>query len=166
MKYLILLSISLLPQLANAQDAAAAEGPGISSLVIQLLIIFAIFYFLIIRPQQKKLKNHQIMTSELGRGDKVITQGGVGAVVTSAKEGERFIEVEIATGVKVNVLRSSVSDRLTGDAGFKLSSASIDVPSTPKISKPIKSNKSTKADKVTKTKKITKKSASKSKTAK
>jgi preprotein translocase subunit YajC len=171
MKYLILFSISLLPQFAHAQDVAA-EGPGISSLVIQLLIIFAIFYFLIIRPQQKKLKDHQKMTSELSKGDKVITQGGVGAVVTSAKEGEKFIEVEIATGVKVNVLRSSVSDKLIGDAGFKLTSSDAVGYSNVKSSK--KSNNEAKQvskleskqdakqeAKVIKTKKITKKSAKK-----
>lgn len=117
------LTIVLLPKLAFAQEAAA-EGPGVSSLIIQLLIIFAIFYFLIIRPQQKKLKNHQSMTAALGKGDKVITQGGIGGVVTEAKEGENFIEVEIASGVKVNVLRSTVSEKLGSDVKFKISGSS------------------------------------------
>jgi preprotein translocase subunit YajC len=80
---------------------------GIESL-IPLILIFAIMYFLLIRPQQKKLKEHQAMVAALRRGDQVITQGGVIGKVTKVKdEGE--VEVEIASGVSVRVVRSSIA---------------------------------------------------------
>jgi len=80
---------------------------GIESL-IPLILIFAIMYFLLIRPQQKKLKEHQAMVEALRRGDQVITQGGIVGKVTKVKdEGE--VEVEIASGVSVRVVRSSIA---------------------------------------------------------
>ena len=80
---------------------------GIGSLV-PLILIFAIMYFLLIRPQQKKLKEHQAMVAALRRGDQVVTQGGVIGKVTKVKdEGE--IEVEIASGVTVRVVRHTIT---------------------------------------------------------
>ena len=66
---------------------------------IPLILIFAIMYFLLIRPQQKKVKEHQNMVAALRRGDQVVTQGGLIGKVTKVKE-ENEIEVEVATGVK------------------------------------------------------------------
>ncbi|MBM1222381.1 preprotein translocase subunit YajC [Ponticoccus sp. SC2-23] len=84
---------------------------GIASLV-PLILIFAIMYFLLIRPQQKKLKEHQEMVKALRRGDQVVTQGGVIGKVTKVKdEGE--IEVEIASGVIVRVVRSTITQVLS-----------------------------------------------------
>ena len=75
---------------------------------IPLILIFAIMYFLLIRPQQKKAKEHANMVSNLRRGDNIITQGGVVGKVAKVKEdGE--IEVEIADGVKVRVIKSTVA---------------------------------------------------------
>ena len=75
---------------------------------IPLILIFGIMYFLLIRPQQKKLKDHQAMVSALRRGDQVITQGGiVGKVVKVKDDGE--LEVEIADGVKVRVIQSTIA---------------------------------------------------------
>jgi len=75
---------------------------------IPLLLIFGIMYFLLIRPQQKKMKEHQAMVNGLRRGDKVVTAGGVfGKVVKVMDEGE--VEVEIADGVKVRVVQSTIS---------------------------------------------------------
>ena len=75
---------------------------------IPLILIFAIMYFLLIRPQQKKAKEHTNMVSNLRRGDNIITQGGVVGKVAKVKEdGE--IEVEIADGVKVRVIKSTVA---------------------------------------------------------
>lgn len=75
---------------------------------IPLILIFAIMYFLLIRPQQKKAKEHASMVSNLRRGDNIITQGGVVGKVAKVKEdGE--IEVEIADGVKVRVIKSTVA---------------------------------------------------------
>mgnify|MGYP006081194973 CR=1 FL=1 len=81
---------------------------GIESLV-PLLLIFGIMYFLLIRPQQKKLKEHQAMVQALRRGDQVITQGGVVGKVTKVKEDSQEVEVEIAAGVTVRVIRSTIT---------------------------------------------------------
>ena len=75
---------------------------------IPLILIFAIMYFLLIRPQQKKAKEHANMVSNLRRGDNIITQGGIVGKVAKVKEdGE--IEVEIADGIKVRVIKSTVA---------------------------------------------------------
>ncbi|PYE85449.1 preprotein translocase subunit YajC [Pseudoroseicyclus aestuarii] len=75
---------------------------------IPLILIFAIMWFFLIRPQQKKLKDHQKMVEALRRGDQVVTQGGLIGKVTKVKDdGE--IEVEIATGVTVRVIRSTIA---------------------------------------------------------
>lgn len=80
---------------------------GLSSL-IPLLLIFGIMYFLMIRPQQKKMQEHQAMVAALRRGDQVVTQGGiVGKVVRVRDDGE--LEVEIADGVKVRVIQSTIA---------------------------------------------------------
>lgn len=76
---------------------------------IPLILIFGIMYFLLIRPQQKKLKNHQAMVAALRRGDQVITQGGIMGKVTKVKEDDSELEVEIAEGVKVRVIRSTIA---------------------------------------------------------
>ena len=79
---------------------------------IPLILIFAIMYFLLIRPQQKKLKEHQAMVAALRRGDQVVTQGGmVGKVVKVRDDGE--LEVEIADGVKVRVIQSTIATVLS-----------------------------------------------------
>lgn len=94
---------------AYAQDAGAAGGL-IS--IIPFILIFVIMYFLLIRPQQKKMKEHQAMVAALRRGDQVVTQGGIiGKVVKVKEDGE--IEVEIAEGVKVRVVKSTVATVLS-----------------------------------------------------
>ncbi|MBY5988355.1 preprotein translocase subunit YajC [Roseovarius sp. THAF27] len=79
---------------------------------IPLILIFAIMWFLLIRPQQKKLKEHQAMVAALRKGDQIVTQGGMIGKVTRVKEGEE-IEVEIAEGVKVRVVRNTVAQVLS-----------------------------------------------------
>ncbi len=81
---------------------------GFESLV-PLILIFGIMYFLLIRPQQKKLKEHQAMVAALRRGDQVITQGGLLGKVTKVKDDAGEIEVEIASGVNVKVVRSTIA---------------------------------------------------------
>ncbi len=76
---------------------------------IPLILIFAIMYFLLIRPQQKKLKQHQQMVAALRRGDQVITQGGLIGKVTKVKD-DNEIEVELAENVRVRVIRSTISN--------------------------------------------------------
>lgn len=79
---------------------------------IPLILIFAIMWFLLIRPQQKKLKEHQAMVAALRKGDQVVTQGGMIGKVTRVKEGEE-IEVEIAEGVRVRVVRNTIAQVLS-----------------------------------------------------
>ena len=97
---------------AYAQAAGGDLMSSISSFV-PIILIFAIMYFLLIRPQQKKVKQHQKMVSALRRGDQVVTQGGlIGKVTRVVKEGEE-IEVEIAEGVKVRVVQATVAQVLS-----------------------------------------------------
>lgn len=77
-----------------------------------LIAIFAIMYFLLIRPQQKKQREHQAMLGALRRGDQVVTGGGVIGKVTKVKEGESEVEVEIAQGVTVRVVRGTITNVL------------------------------------------------------
>ncbi|WP_373352672.1 preprotein translocase subunit YajC [Pseudoroseicyclus sp. CXY001] len=80
---------------------------GAASL-LPLIAIFAIMYFFLIRPQQKKVKEHQAMVSALRRGDQVVTQGGIVGKVARVKEGDE-IEVEIAAGVTVRVVKATIA---------------------------------------------------------
>ena len=75
---------------------------------VPLILIFVIMYFLLIRPQQKKAKEHARMVQELRRGDQVITAGGLIGKVSKVKE-DNEIEVELATGVKVRVVKTTIA---------------------------------------------------------
>ena len=79
---------------------------------IPLILIFAIMYFLLIRPQQRKLKDHKKMVESLRRGDMSVTQGGLIGKVTKVKE-DNEIEVELSEGVKVRVVQSTVAQVLS-----------------------------------------------------
>jgi preprotein translocase subunit YajC len=79
---------------------------------VPLILIFVIMYFLLIRPQQKKLKEHKAMVDALRRGDQVVTQGGLIGKVAKVKD-ESEIEVELAEGVKVRVVRSTIAQVLS-----------------------------------------------------
>ena len=87
------------------------EGNAIAQF-IPLILIFAIMYFLLIRPQQKKLKEHQKMVSALRRGDVVVTQGGLIGKVAKVKENNE-LEVELAEGVKVRVVQNTIAQVLS-----------------------------------------------------
>ena len=76
--------------------------------LILLLIIFGIMYFFLIRPQQKKLKEHATMLEALRRGDQIVTQGGVLGKVVKVKD-DNEVEVEIAQGVHVRVLKATIA---------------------------------------------------------
>lgn len=92
---------------AFAQAAGAGATSAITSFV-PLILIFGIMYFLLIRPQQKKLKDHKTMVGALRRGDQVLTQGGIlGKVLKVNDDG--ILEVEIAEGVKVKMPRSAIT---------------------------------------------------------
>ena len=88
-------------------QAAGAAGPSLIAQLPFFIAIFAIFYFLLIRPQQKKLKEHQAMVEALRRGDQVVTAGGlVGKVTKVRDDGE--VEVEVADGVTVRVIKHTI----------------------------------------------------------
>lgn len=90
---------------------AAAPGSPASTLMsfVPILLIFVIMYFLMIRPQQKKLKDHKAMVTGLRRGDQVVTSGGLIGKVTRVDDQKSEIEVEIAPNVRVRVVRSTIS---------------------------------------------------------
>jgi len=92
---------------AMAGNAAAQEGgrPGYEG-IIMLVIMFAIFYFLLIRPQQKRAKQHKQLIEALKVGDQVITAGGIHGKVAAIQEN--VVTIEVATGVKIKINRSSV----------------------------------------------------------
>ncbi|MDD8024727.1 preprotein translocase subunit YajC [Paenirhodobacter sp. CAU 1674] len=92
---------------AFAQAAGGAGGAAAFGQFLPLILIFVIMYFMLIRPQQKKAKEHKALIEGLRRGDQVITQGGIIGKVTHVREdGE--LEVEIATGVKVRVVKATI----------------------------------------------------------
>ena len=97
---------------AWAQQAGGLGLPGVPEGVAQfvpLILIFAVFYFLLIRPQQKKMKAHREMLSQVVRGDRVVTNGGLIGTVTKVLN-DTEIQVEIADGVRVHVMRGMISN--------------------------------------------------------
>ena len=74
------------------------------------LLIIGIFYMLVFRPQQKKMKQHQNMVSNLAKGDEVVTAGGLIGKVTKVKADSNEVEVELAKDVRVNVVQATISD--------------------------------------------------------
>ena len=91
-----------------AYAQAAAQQPSMLASFIPLILIFLIFYFLLIRPQQKKQKEHKILLDSIQRGDEILSSGGIlGKVI---KVDNDKITVEISKGVNVTIIRSTVAD--------------------------------------------------------
>ena len=86
------------------------SGQGIAQF-IPLILIFVIFYFFLIRPQQKRVKEHKAMVESLKRGDEVITSGGILGTVEKVMEDDR-IEVMISDGLKVQIIKSTITSLL------------------------------------------------------
>ncbi len=86
------------------------NGQGIAQF-IPLILIFVIFYFFLIRPQQKRVKDHKAMVASLKRGDEVITSGGIIGTIDRVMEDDR-IEVTIADNTKVQIIRSTITSLL------------------------------------------------------
>ena len=94
---------------AYAQIGGAGDSFG---MFVPLILIFVVFYFLMIRPQQKKQKSHREMIGALRRGDRIVTNGGlIGSISRVANDNELIVEV--ASGVKVRVLRSMIAEILS-----------------------------------------------------
>lgn len=97
---------------AYAQAAGAAGTSGVlGSMLIPMVLVFGIMYVLMIRPQQKQAKAHRAMLDALRRGDQVVTQGGIVGKVSKVQE-DGMVEVEIAEGVRVKVLRHTITNVL------------------------------------------------------
>lgn len=93
---------------AYAQAAAGGSGNMLVSL-LPFVLIFAIMYFLIIRPQRQRMKKHEEMISAVRRGDTIVTAGGIIGKVTKVLD-DKEVQVELAEGVRVRIVRSMVSD--------------------------------------------------------
>ena len=96
-----------MPGFAYAQAAPGAFDM-LNSLIVPTMLIIGIMYFLMIRPQQKRLKEHRDMVAAIRRGDTIVTSGGIIGKVTKVDDQE--LQVEIADGVKIKVVRSTVSE--------------------------------------------------------
>lgn len=94
---------------AYAQAAGAAQ-PNVFVQLLPLVLIFVVFYFLLIRPQAKRAKEHKAMVAALGVGDEVVTSGGILGKITEVSD--QFLTVEVAEGVRVKVQRHTVSGLL------------------------------------------------------
>ncbi|EIL98497.1 MULTISPECIES: preprotein translocase subunit YajC [Rhodanobacter] len=102
------MSLSLPFVIAQAAPAGAAGG-GVS-MIIFMVVIFGAMYFMMIRPQTKRQKEHRAMVAALAKGDEVVTNGGIAGRVDEV--GESFITVEIAANVKIKVQKGAVSQVL------------------------------------------------------
>lgn len=91
---------------AWAQAAPAAESSSLMSF-LPLILIFVVFYFLLIRPQSKRTKEHKSMVQSLAKGDEVVTNGGLLGKIT--RVGDNFLELQVAEGVVVKVQKQSVA---------------------------------------------------------
>lgn len=94
---------------AFAQGAAPAGGGDVLVTIVPFVLIFVIMWFLIIRPQQRKMKEHREMIGNIRRGDSVVTSGGLVAKVTKVVD-DNEIEAEIAEGVRVRVVKGMVAE--------------------------------------------------------
>ena len=96
-------------------QAGSSAFDALNSLIVPTVLIIGIMYFLMIRPQQKRLKEHQSMIAAIKRGDIVVTSGGIIGKVIKVDDNE--LQVEIAEGVRIKVVRGTVSEvRTKGEA--------------------------------------------------
>jgi preprotein translocase subunit YajC len=116
---------------AFAQSAAGGAGGFSLQGLLPFVLIFIIFYFLLIRPQQKRVKQHKLMVESLKRGNKVLTAGGILGVVTKAVDGSETVSVEIASGVTVELARQMISE-VRGEEKVKNTDTKTKVKAKPK----------------------------------
>jgi preprotein translocase subunit YajC len=111
--------------LAYAQGAGGAGAPGGGfSMLVPLLLMFAVFYFLLIRPQQRKQRRHQDMLKSLKVGDRVMTNGGI--VGTIVEGGEHFVKLEIADKVRVDIGRTYIAGKIFVKDGKEAEPAQVE----------------------------------------
>ena len=103
--------LDFLIPVAHAQAAGAAPAaPSMMSTLLFPILLIVIMYFLMIRPQMKRQKEHRAMLDKLSKGDEVITSGGIAGVITDI--GENFITVEVADNVRLRVQKAAVGNVL------------------------------------------------------
>jgi preprotein translocase subunit YajC len=93
---------------AHAAAAPAQSGGGME-MVIMLLVFGAVFYFMIYRPQAKRVKEHKSLMSALAKGDEVLTQGGLVGKITKVSDEKEFVVISIAEGTEVTVQKGAIS---------------------------------------------------------
>lgn len=99
--------IDFLISSAHANEAVASTEQSVIS-ILMLVVLFAVFYFLLIRPQQKRVKEHKALVEGVKKGDEIVTFGGVLGRVTSV--GDAFVDLEIANNVTVKVQKQSIAN--------------------------------------------------------
>ncbi len=107
MKLLNLLPALLISAVAAADAPKAGPAGGFGPMV-PLILIFGVFYFLVLRPQQKKQKDHELFLKELKRGDMIVTSSGIIGTVKTLSD--RFVTVEVDDGVCLKILRTAISE--------------------------------------------------------
>jgi preprotein translocase subunit YajC len=93
---------------AQGAGAATPASPGALEALLPIILIFVVFYFLLFRPQQKKMKQHREMLTALRRGDRIVTGGGIVGTITKVVD-DNEVQIEIAEGVRVRVQRALIS---------------------------------------------------------
>jgi preprotein translocase subunit YajC len=105
------IDINFLVNSAFAQAAdEAAKQPSLLTSMLPIILIIGVFYFLIIRPQSKKLKEHQAMLSSVTKGDQVITSGGIFGTVVRIEKDNNIIFIEIAEKVRIKVKQDAITE--------------------------------------------------------
>lgn len=100
--------IDFLISSAHANDAVAASTEQSMMSILMLVVLFAVFYFLLIRPQQKRVKEHKALVDGVKKGDEIVTFGGVLGRITDV--GDAFVDLEIANNVTVKVQKQSIAN--------------------------------------------------------
>ena len=101
---------------AFAQGAGGGGSGDVFGLLMPMLLILPIFYFLLIRPQQQRVKQHRDMVAKIRRGDTVVLSGGIVGKVSRVKDEDAELEVEIAENTRVKVLRHTIAEvRVKGE---------------------------------------------------
>lgn len=102
----------ILSAFAETAESTAAVGSPLLSLV-PIVVIFVIFYLLVIRPQNRKIKSHQEMINGLKVGDKVVTSGGIVGFITKVDEKNSLFHVEAAEGINIKIIKNSILEKLS-----------------------------------------------------
>lgn len=110
MKALFLSAMAQAQEATQAVTTGAPKQPGALEMMLPFVFVFAIFYFLVIRPQVKRQKTHQKFITELKKGDEVLTTSGLLGTIEGLTD--RFVTLEVADGVSIKVLRSQIASTL------------------------------------------------------